>query len=63
LTQDALEGTSEALAFGNADVAIVAVDPFIVLNGAAGVVGAKLAKEVERGGFRLGGSDFLRFNS
>jgi hypothetical protein len=63
LAQDALEGASEALTFGNTDMAIVAVDPFIVVNGAAGVVRAEFAKEIERGGFRLGGGYFFRFNS
>jgi len=49
--QDALEGLSEVLAIGDADVAMIAVAPFGSLQGATGVVRAVFAKEVERGGF------------
>ena len=44
----------DTLAFlqsGNADVAMIAVAPFRTINGAAGVIRAEFAKEVERGGF------------
>ena len=49
--QDPLEGVGKAFARGNADVAMIAVAPFRTVQGTAGVIGAELAKEVERGGF------------
>ena len=44
-------------------MAIVAVAPFGAIDTVAWVIRAEFAEEVERGGFRLGGGYFFRFNS